>query len=498
MASGSSRSYEQSSSSEKGGLEKTSGPNLGPDVSIANPNAQDRWQHMLQQGLADAQNLVDKLFPDVKIQNKTEVGTDASNMVTWGGSGSDLGSGQRTTVVGAIKPSDSSAAKASSTSDNLGDQLRQTFSLVDQNQDGVVSKQEVNLSIQDSSFTGTSAQAVTALKWQFDKLKDLHQDSQEGISLHDIEQFQELSQAPNKERPANADEGLDRRVVKGVEEAIDATKLSQRLSQGDLFAGKSPSESIKPAAVQQGTTGDCYFMASVASFAATNPQTIAQMIHDDGINAQGKHTYTVTFPGGEAPVTVEAPTAPELTLYGHATIHGTWPAVLEKAYGEYSRQHVGWFESAKPKDVPAAEIVGEGGRSHNVLKLLTGKDYTYHTTMFSNSESLHKQLSESFHPSTNGGSDHPTPVTLAMTSATDPYGFGLKGPHEYSVVGYDPAKQEVTLRDPRGPGYEPRYDAGRGEVIPWMQGSERGTFIMSLSEVKETFGRIHIASQADS
>src|SRR5262249_3430423 len=115
-------------------------------------------------------------------------------------------------------------------------------------------------------------------------------------------------------------------------------------------------------ASNQGQVGDCYFLAAMDSMAATNPQGVKDMIKD---NKDG--SYTVTFPSDtKNPVTVGAPTDAELARYGQVGQDGTWPAILEKAYGKYSQ------DSA----VPPQEGVPDGSTDAAGVKLLSqnGKD----------------------------------------------------------------------------------------------------------------------------
>jgi hypothetical protein len=381
-------------------------------------------------------------------------------------------------VVGDIKSEKQSDAPPAKQNHDLSGDMQKVFGRVDTDHDGIVSADEMNAAVKDSQFNGEDAKSVTAMKWAFEQLQNADGKSEDGISQGDLTSFKNLEQAHDSGKGEQA-------AVKRMESAYRSTELSQKFSDGGLYGGRDVKDSIKPSAVEQGTSGDCFFMASVAALAATNPEAIANMIKDNGVDESGKHTYTVTFPGADKPITVEAPTDSELTLYAHGNQHGTWPAVLEKAYGEYTRG-TQWFPD---ENLPAAKVM-DGGKAHNVMEVLTGKDYTFHTMNFNDTSELHTQLTLSMHPQTGDA----LPVTLALVGGTNE--FGLKGPHEYAVVGYDPVTQEAILRDPRGEGYGPKYEDGK--PIPWMQGKEPGTFKMTLDEMKRVFGRVAVASSRDS
>ncbi len=97
-----------------------------------------------------------------------------------------------------------------------------------------------------------------------------------------------------------------------------------------LYAGMGV-DAIKPGAVRQGIIGNCIFLAILSSLAALRPRLIMQTMAD---NKNG--TFTVTFPGASnEPILIIPPTETELLLYAGASKFGTWPAVLEKACGEF-------------------------------------------------------------------------------------------------------------------------------------------------------------------
>jgi hypothetical protein len=466
-------------------LERGVANDLGQSTTVGDRHDQAVWKEGEKQKVSAAQAVVDELFLVVSVSD-TAVNRSTGDQIKSKKIESATG------VVGDIKP----AAKPDSASKvrqdvDLAGNMQKIFARVDGGADGIITKSEINAAVRDSTFKGDDAKAVTGMKWAFDRLKNLdgNAEEQEGLSLSDLAKFRDIEQSHDSGQKL---EPADQKLVQSVEAAHDATEISQRFGKDVLYGTNEDAlDSIDPAAVEQGTTGDCYFMAAVASLAATNPRAIADIIKDSGVNEEGKHIYTVNFPGAGEPVVIEAPTQAELTLYAHSNKYGTWPAVLEKAYGEFSRQQQ-WFPD---KDIPAAEVVRQGGGADNAMALLTGKDYTRHSMMFSTSEDLDRQLTQSFTPAQDA--EEPVerlPVTVALIG-DEKNDFGLKGPHEYAVVGYDSQTKQAVLRDPRGDSFGPRYEDG--SPISWMQGSQPGTFVMTLEEVKRTFGRIHVARARD-
>lgn len=102
---------------------------------------------------------------------------------------------------------------------------------------------------------------------------------------------------------------------------------------GKALWGKTgdPSQAIKPeACVQPDGLGNCYFVAALTSLAKQNPNAIKDMITT---NADG--TYTVKFPGIDQPITVGKPTPEEIARVHGLSEHGSWPLILQKAFGAY-------------------------------------------------------------------------------------------------------------------------------------------------------------------
>jgi hypothetical protein len=133
------------------------------------------------------------------------------------------------------------------------------------------------------------------------------------------------------------------------------------------FAGKPLFGDAGPVAddVAQGQVGDCYYLASLAAFAKTNPNVIRQAVVD-----LGDGTYAVRFQsnGGTTFVRVDA----DLPTYGGGTTPAyakfgkqgsMWVAVMEKAFAyvrtstlSYASLDSGWMSEA-------SNLLGLRGRS---------------------------------------------------------------------------------------------------------------------------------------
>jgi hypothetical protein len=239
--------------------------------------------------------------------------------------------------------------------------------------------------------------------------------------------------------------------------------------------------SVTPEAPVQGMLGDCYFVAALSSLAAANPRSIQKMIagHKDA-------TYTVTFPG-QKPVKVAAPTDQEMGTYAHSSKFGTWPAIIEKAYG----YHRIMTNTRDPRNCSDDLNCGAdaGSPDYAGLKTLTGLPVKMMDVAATNNsvsdEEVHKALKKAF-------AEH-LPVDAAIDSdlrdATTGDVFDLPTHHEYSVLNYDTARRTLTLRNPWGTG-EPADDHGNA-----LDGKDDGIFKMALAQFRRNFDELGLPAR---
>jgi Ca2+-binding EF-hand superfamily protein len=220
----------------------------------------------------------------------------------------------------------------------------------------------------------------------------------------------------------------------------------------DLYATQNPLESITPDAIKQGRIGDCYFEASLAAIAKTNPELIKNSIKD---NHDG--TYTVTFPGDpNSKITVSAPTEAEIGLYNSSGKNGIWSSIMEKAFGQYKGDHKHCWQSTN--GTPESNADG-GGYATDVLKLLTGSDVNSITLNDSPAKKAEvaRELEAAF------ASNPPKAVASAIygDSNFDQWFRNLPETtqanfyksHEYTITGFTPDGHgggTVTIRNPWG------------------------------------------------
>lgn len=225
----------------------------------------------------------------------------------------------------------------------LAGEIQAHFEQLDRNGNGRISAAESAKAIGNPVFKGSTAAAVTTLYKVMGEMQGFSDDTQ---LLPKLPQHPWLDKIPLQ----NYDErGLSRQDLNAlietahqkpgdarVSEVFGRFSMSSFLAPGlkrELFP--KGIESIRPDHIEQGEIGDCYFLAAVASLANTpaGKKQIQNMIKD-----HSNGSYTVTFPG-KSPVTIQAPTEMELSLYSNAGQDGLWLSVLEKAYAEVTNRN---------------------------------------------------------------------------------------------------------------------------------------------------------------
>ncbi len=218
-------------------------------------------------------------------------------------------------------------------------------------------------------------------------------------------------------------------------------------SQKQLYEStEEPIKSIRPEAIRQGFIGDCMFLGILGSVAALNPQLICDAIV---INPDG--TYTVTFPGASAePIVVSCPTDAELKLYASNAGFGIWPAVMEKACGEYYSRSVlrrlSAIRPGLPNPLLGSAVISEnaayggwhlfGAVSMRPIGLMTDDDFA---TLIQGQVAARRPAIVAisrFNCDQNDERQDSKPA--------------LHPRHAYALVGYDEAERRIKIYNPWG------------------------------------------------
>lgn len=335
--------------------------------------------------------------------------------------------------------------------EEVGQFITENFSVIDKNNDGQIEEDELDdIGV---CFTAEGEEMLDHFKDHFDEFRG----ESDTIDRDMLGRYADVAY--------KSDDG---ELYRNIDSAFDSTENSIENQNRDLYGSEDPLDSIIPEAINQGTIGDCYFLSALGSVAANDPESIRDMIEDNGDG-----TYTVTFPGDpDNPITVDAPTEAELSLYVRSEEHGIWPAVLEKAYGDW-----------KGDTTIPQEAADGGDKIDKGIEILTGRDTDIWTIKDHSTEELDEMLTEAFD---NGDSI----VVNVRDNPDDPRGGDLPTHHAYSVIGYDPETGTVTIRNPWGHG-ELKDENGRA-----LDGANDGVFTVSIEEFRERFKHIAVEGNA--
>lgn len=248
------------------------------------------------------------------------------------------------------------------------------------------------------------------------------------------------------------------------DEVADGTYFYADVEGGELFI-----DGISATDIRQTVLGDCYFMASLAAVAQTNPDFIRNAITDNGDG-----TYTVRFGDPDNPrdvVTIDDDFLQDRhgnLIYGRSTQRGElWVAIMEKAYATIRGNNY--------------NNIARGGYPAPALHRITGiRSRNYLSFMLTRRRI--GQLIER-------GARNNRPMT-ACTRPTGPelQRRGLATRHVYTVLGTveEDGETFVQLRNPWGRG---EWN-GRG-----ADNVNDGIFKMPLRDFKRHFIMFSIAKE---
>ena len=228
-----------------------------------------------------------------------------------------------------------------------------------------------------------------------------------------------------------------------------AKSLDRTTTFGYSWSGGIPFVDGPTAAdIRQFNANDCYWLAALGAVARKNPDTIRNMFI---VNGDGTYTVRLYRDGHPEYVTVDS----ELPVDGdgkfvfasqgrQATFFGNelWVPLAEKAYAQFNES--GWtgqdgtnsyngIGAAVPAGVENKDGIGDGSAA-TALKQITNHDTSGGFTGFTSFADVKAAFA--------GGK-----AVVFNTSDNPPK---LAGNHSYMMVGYNTARQTITLRNPEG------------------------------------------------
>lgn len=377
------------------------------------------------------------------------------------------------------KPKAKTISREPMRKEELGELFDKNLDRIDTNKDKAISKTEINRAFQDPNIRGKDAQFVAiaeALHPQLANLSFKFPWDGNKITKEDIAVYERMRNRNNIsfEKLGCVFSGKIVDVFQ-IDESINSNSNRLVTANPNLYANmQNPLESIKPEFVKQTSLTNCYFHAPLAAVAKYKPEVILQSIQpqDDG-------SFMVHFRGEKTPYHVPPLTEAEIIAYAGASQGGTWPGVMEKAYGQYLKRHATelglfgafvknftgpvqmvkqYFGSPSNTDCLQQEANG-GGLPFEPLTLLTGDKVATDNISFITGigpidwlvglapDRKNKLYTELDRRLTELRQKNLPAVLGTNGHVSTP---GLISNHAYSVLDYDPQGKLVKLRNPWG------------------------------------------------
>lgn len=189
--------------------------------------------------------------------------------------------------------------------------------------------------------------------------------------------------------------------------------------------------------ISQGDTGDCYFLAALMTVAARAPETILNMVHDNG-----NGTYTISFHSKYDGV----PNPVKVTVNGDLPYRGgkpfqngieniggknvSWAAIIEKGWAAANGNTYKGIEGTDLSNAQDHDV-------HNALYAITGKVGVDRNPGGPMTGVSFAQMQQDF---TNGL------VTLGTSNSKGK----LVSNHSYALLGVNSSDQTVVVGNPEG------------------------------------------------
>ena len=346
-------------------------------------------------------------------------------------SGSTIASAQKKTV------------NAPQEKEALSEFVEKHFDRWDRNHDGMLVLDEVERKVEDHSVHGREAAVVFRIR-QHLTAKD-HQprlSRQELLTLADDHSF---------------------------EKSVEATVKQLETIDRELFLPTDPDLS----SFHQGRLGDCYLLCAIAAQVHRRPQAIRDMIHPEVTGG-----FQVVFGNGQK-IPVAPLTDTELLLGASLdSRHGSWLAILEKAYGIIRERDLVKKNKNSGKTVdPVPVETLNGGNPGSIISLLTGQQAASLTLgKTAHREQVHDLLVDT--------TKKRRLICLIVHVDKPPPGIGNH--HAYALLSYDVKRREAMIFNPWGNNFTPKGAPGPANGYP----TKLGQFTVPLDEFLEVFTRV--------
>ena len=296
--------------------------------------------------------------------------------------------------------------------------MRAKFEDWDRNHDTRLGTQELDRAMAESHVDPLEDAALVLLRSRLSVLGSCNPVDGDGVSTSDLAIFATQG-IPNA---GIVTEGINKSFDELVEKA-QAAHSTEPLLQEDF----------DPRHVNQNKLGSCVLLATAGSL---EPQEMRSLFSQD---ADGN--AVVTFKNGETEVVTD-PTSAERLYHAFTNDGGRWPAMMEIAVGQYLARKL------RPED-GSIRTASDGIPAEEAFALLTGQD----TRKISLDELAPAQARQELEAlqSQEGpkicGSRPELPAGFEQRELEFLHN-GIENGHAYTLLKYDGASDQVTLRNP--------------------------------------------------
>ncbi|MBI3928918.1 MAG: hypothetical protein HY319_25475 [Armatimonadetes bacterium] len=333
----------------------------------------------------------------------------------------------------------------------LVDSVGRNFDRWDLDRNGRLVTGELDRAMADPAVKGADAAALATLRRDGELLSRLRP-GEAGVARDDVAAYAQGGEGVDPE--------LRQQALRDVgNHYATAAERQKALQAGTpLFAEGGPRRD----AVRQGLAGSCNFLSSLAS---RNPEQLREMIQP-----QADGTYRVRFPGG-AEAIVKEPTEAQQLYHASAGANGKWAAIAEMGFGQVL--------AGQGEGGGNARSALDGVRMGRAIEGVTGRPAVLVDFASPGAASFH-QTRQALIEATQGSD-----LVVAGTTKEEPgpHTPGVLTDHTYTVLGFDPKTNTVSLRNPWG----------QGEPYGGKDGTDDGVFQMPYDQFYANFGLLGYA-----
>lgn len=332
------------------------------------------------------------------------------------------------------------------------------FQKWDADHDGVLSTTEIEHAVASPEFKGNEAAALASLRLAV-KTKAYK------LPALTLEQIRKLVPRPQGQRDqpnfeAMFDSAL-KRIQAGSPQLLDASRLHLE-------------------SLEQGRLGDCFCLAPLGALLHTRPHEVVGMF---SFAADG--AVAVALGGGRV-IKVPPPTDAERALMAGTDGSGIWANCYEKAVGQIK------MKEDDPGHPTALSVVTLGGSAGTMLSILTGHEIERISCVPFRDKSVSKDARQKLLVEirrqmiiTQAAGRLICGGTASGQTADGHKPSGIRGPHAYAILGYEPETDAVTLWDPHGDNFKPAAEPP-GLTNGYLR--TQGLMRVSLKELVQWFG----------